>query len=281
MKKLLAIAAAVSLNASAQADELSDLLAASQSIVDQFGEGIKVVGGQLDYASVGGISPDMASQYWITTSQMDAYNSALASVQTMTIDAGAQEYFNTQSQQAMQQLEQAVSTYTQAAGAVIEVTALNAMVNEAVQAGDTASAMEIQSYVVENDLTLNQVELDVYNEALSGVETSAQAAASFMAVARSADLVQSANSQAEQQMVDYSSAASVTFDAASASVQVSFANSAATVQLDVMSAYKSSVDIITAGSESMFYETSPVANQCFFATDYEACITQQDIEIAR
>lgn len=279
MKKILATAVAF-LSVSAQATELDNLLTASQSIVDTFSDGIKVVGGQLDYAAIGGISPELASQYWITTEQMDTYNTALAAVENMGIDAGAQAYFDNQSQQAMQQLEQAINTYTQAAGAVIEVTMLNSMVNEAIQAGDATSAMEIQTYVTDNDLTLNQVELTVYNEALSGVETNAQIAASFMAVAASADLIQSANSQAEQQLVDYSVASSVTFNASTKTVEVAFSGSNAAIQLDVMTAYKSSVDIINAGAESTFYTTSPVANQCFFAADPEACITLQESEVA-
>lgn len=270
MKKILAILA-VFLNGSVQANELDNLVTSSQSIVDSFSGGIKVVGGQMDYAAIGGISPDMASQYWITTEQMNDYNASLSAVQNMGIDAGAQAYFDNQSQQAMQQLEQAVNTYTQAAGAVIEVTKLNSMVNDAVQAGDATSATEIKTYVTENDLTLNQVEISVYNEALSGVEANAQTAASFMAVAASADMVQTANNQAEQQLVDYSTASSVTFDSASKTVQVTFEGSTASVQLDVMTAYKSSVDIISAGTDSEFYRTSPVANQCFFSEDYEDC----------
>lgn len=269
MKKLLAIAVAF-LSVSAQATELDDLLSASQSIVDTFGQGIKVVSGQANYAEIGGISPSMASSYYITTSQMTAYNEALSNMANFSTGMQAQEYFDQQSQQALQQMSQAISVYTDAATAVVQVAEVNNMVAKAVEEGDNASAIEIKNYVEDNELTLAQPEIDAYNNALQEVETAAQTAASFMAVALSADKISEANTMAEEQLVSYSDAVGVQFNAASGIVEVAFTDSAAKVQLDVLAYYRSSTDILTEGELSTFYNTSPVS-QCYFSSDYEMC----------
>lgn len=271
MKKLIAIAiAAASLSVSAQATELDELLSASQSIVDTFDQGIKVVGGQINYAEIGGISPSMASQYYVTTSQMTAYNEALSNMANFSTGMQAQEYFDQQSQQALEQIGQAISAYTQAATAVVQVTEVNGMVARAVEEGDSASAIEIKNYVEDNELTLAQPQIDAYNNALQEVETAAQTAASFMAVALSAEKISEANTMAEEQLVSYSDAIGVQFNAASGIVEVAFTDSAAKVQLDVLAYYKSSTDILTEGESSAFYNTSSVKN-CYFSSDYEAC----------
>lgn len=226
--------------------------------------GIKSIAGMNEYAFVGGIAPDMVSEYHITADQAEAYNNALSGVQqaNITYDAGAQEYFNTQSQNSMDNMQSAISAYVQAAGAVIEVVRINEMAAEA----DTPQAqIEVQAYISENDVTLQQAEVDLYNESLNNVESSAQEAAAFMAVASDPVLIQSANDQATAVNAHYSEAGDAFFDGQSVSVE--FATYAMTVSLDVTSYFKTSVEVLSAGEQNPFYTTGPTANPCFFIQD--------------
>lgn len=256
---------------SVQAATIDDLVNTSGSIVQTFDTGIKAIAGMRSYSTTGGIAPDGTTDGGIITqAQADAYNNAIATLDA-TIDA--QEYFNTQAETARQNLDNAISAYVGAAGAIIEVTVVNNMAQEAANSGDAIQAAEVQAYVTENNVTLETQEIDAYNDALTNVEEMAQATAAFTAIANNPELVAAADQAALDAGTTYSAANDAFFDSSVGTVSVDFVESLAVVQLDVTTYFKSVDEIFLAGEEDGFYLTGPTANPCFFERDnYEQCM---------
>lgn len=230
------------------------------------------------YASVGGIAPTgTVDGGWISYAQADAYNAAVAAVQAATypVDAGAQQYFDEVADQAMQQVSVAVDAYVDAAMAVIEVVRVNEIASDAQAAGDNETASAVQDYLNTNDVTLEEAEVDVYNNALLTVEETTQTAAAFMAVANSPDLIDSANQQADSLNSTYETATESYFDAAMGEVVVKFEGvQDFVVALMVNTYFKTTADILTEGQNSDFYQTGPTQNPCNFfqdPTQIDAC----------
>ena len=276
MKKKALLACLIA-SAPVNAQEIDELVNASQSIRDSFKYGIQAVGGMITYAPNGVIAPTgMVDAGYISEMQMQAYNDAMAAVQgkTYTYDAGAQEYFDTQAQQAMDLVDQAVSDYVAAAQVLIEVATVNEMAQDAQASGDERDALAIQEYADNNDVLLDDTERLAYNDSLDAIEETAQQAAAYYAVASDTTLIESANDAAESMLVYYADASNSYFDNASGMVVVEWANQTSAVMLDVNGYFKTDVEIITAGSTSSFYTTSPESG-CWFIedqTEKEACM---------
>ena len=270
--KLKALLASLIVSVPAYANEIDNLVNTSQSIRDTFKYGIKAVGGLQAYAPLGGIAPTgTVDQGKISYDQSKAYNDALAAVQnaTYTYDPGAQEYFDNQAQTAMNEVNAAVDTYVQAAQAVIEVATVNEMAQDAQEAGDERGAMALQEYIEANDVVLSDAEVDFYNESLDNVESAAQTAAAYFAVAGDAEMVDQANQAAYDMRATYAEIDNSYFDAATGQMSLVFTDFAVTLTLD--SYFKMTTEIITEGSNTEFFRTSPEGG-CWFAPDYEACL---------
>ena len=271
MKALLA---SLIVSAPAYSNEIDTLVNASQSIRDSFKYGIQAVGGLQSYSTQGKIAnTGTVDQGKISYDKSSAYNQAIAAVQnaTYTYNPGAQEYFDDQADIAMNEVNIAVDTFVQASQAVIEVVVINEMAQDAQNAGDEREAMALQEYIEANDVMLADAEVDMYNDALDSVESAAQVAAAYMAVANDAELVAAANEMAYDVRVTYEEAASSFFDIATQGVWVSF-DGGNTIQGLMLSGYFVTVEsIIEEGQQSEFFRTSPEGG-CWFAPDYEACI---------
>lgn len=271
MKALLAF---LLVSAPAYSNEIDDLVNASQSIRDTFKYGIKAVGGLQAYAPLGGIAPTgTVDQGKISYNQSKAYNDALVAVQnaTYTYDPGAQEYFDNQAQQAMNEVNAAVDAYVQAAQVVIEVATVNEMAQDAQEAGDERGAMALQEYIEANDVVLSDAEVDFYNESLDNVESAAQTAAAYFAVANDEELVATADEMAYDIRVTYAESATSFFDVATSAVWVSF-DGGETIQGLALGGYFVTVEsVLIEGEDTEFFRTSPEGG-CWFAPDYEACL---------
>jgi len=272
--RLKALLASLIVSAPAYSNEIDNLVNASQSIRDSFKYGIQAVGGMHSYASQGKIAPTGTTEGGkISYDQSDAYNQALAAVQNAvyTYNPGAQEYFDNQADQAMNEVNTAVDTFVEASQAVIEVVVVNQMAEDAQNAGDERGAMALQEYIEANDVVLADAEVDFYNESLENVESAAQVAAAYFAVANDEDLVASADDMAYDIRVTYQEAATSFFDAATQAVWVSF-DGGETIQGLALGGYFVTVEaIIVEGEQTDFFRTSPEGG-CWFAVDYEACI---------
>jgi len=271
---LKALLASLIVSAPAYSNEIDNLVNASQSIRDSFKYGIQAVGGMHSYAVQGKIAPTGTTEGGkISYDQSDAYNQALAAVQNAvyTYNPGAQEYFDNQADQAMNEVNTAIDTFVEASQAVIEVVVVNQMAEDAQNAGDERGAMALQEYIEANDVVLADAEVDFYNESLENVESSAQVAAAYFAVANDEDLVAAADEMAYDIRVTYQEAASSFFDAATQAVWISF-DGGTTIQGLALGGYFVTVEaIIVEGEQTDFFRTSPEGG-CWFAVDYEACI---------
>lgn len=258
--------------------EIDDLVNTSASIRSTFDYGIRAVGGMAYYAGVGGIAPTgTVDNGIISHGQANAYNAAVTAVQnaTYTVDVGAQEYFDNAADQAMSNVNNAVDAYVDAAQAVIEVVRVNEIAADAQAAGDSEALTAVQEYIATNDVTLEQSDVDIYNDALITVEENTQTAAAFMAVAGDETLIDSANQQADSMDSTYEDATEAYFDAAAGEVVVKFAGVETQVAVLVTSYFKTTADILTQGENSNFYKTGPTYNPCAFFQDpsiVDACV---------
>jgi len=230
----------------------------------------------IEHTQSGGIAPTgTVVQGYITQAQAEAYNNALVTVKNTvySYDPGAQQYFDDQAQQAMSEVNAAVDNFVQAAEVLVEVATVNEMAQEAQVSGDARDSIAIQEYTDQNDVILDETERVAYNDALDLVENTTQVAAAYYAVAGDATLIETANSAAESMLVTYAEASQSYFDVATGTMSVEWANQTAIVSLDLNAYWKSETDIITAGSASMFFKTSPESG-CWFISDpveKEAC----------
>lgn len=247
---------------SVQANGIDSLITTSDSLKQTFALGIQTVGGQADYASLGGISPDMASNAHVSYQQAEDYNTALSAVAEANYNMTAQEYFDEQATLAMDNLGTAVSTYVEASTDLIGAVVVNQM---AVEATTQEAAEQLQTYVANNELQITTESVDTYNGALDMVESAAQNAAAFTAIASDQDLVDSAQAQADALGESFSFAEAAFYAQGTTTVAMLSGD----ISLDVTAYYKTAEDILTAGAESEFYRTSP-AGECFFSQ--EACI---------
>ena len=220
------------------------------------------------YAYQGGIAPTgMTSSAHITTEQADAYNNAVAEVQNVTYGVTAQEYIDGQAQNAQVDMSDAISAYVGAASVLIEVVRVNEMAEEAAASGDVVQAQEVQNYIAANDVTLEQTEIDTYNDSLDAVQESASTFAAFTSVANNGEAVAQMQSDAAAIGQDFANAGDATFNAQLAMVSIGFIqgnNTESAILVDVSANFKTVEDMLAAGEQSGFYTTGPTANQCFF-----------------
>ena len=262
---------AVCLIASApvSATEIDNLINSSQAIRDSFDYAIKAVGGMDYYAPLGGIAPTgTVDPGMITKAKQDAYNAAVNDFKAAvyTYDPGAQQYFDEQAQLAMNDVHTSVDAFVQASYAIIEVATVNEMAADAAAAPDSREAIALQEYMDVNDVILDDQEVQDFNDSLQAVEVAAQTAGAYMAVANDAQMIQTANDSAAQFQATYAESTGTYFDAGTGTVTVDFASYAMSVVLDVNSYFKSDVDIVTQGAETMFYRSSP-QGPCWFIQD--------------
>jgi len=230
------------------------------------------------YAATGGIAPiGTVNDGIITADQANAYNASLVAVQNATyiVDVGAQDYFDNAANQAMNNVNEAIDAYVAAAQAVIEVVRVNEIAADAQAAGDGEALTAVQDYIANNDVTLEQNDVDIYNDALVTVEENSQTAAAFMAVANDPTLIESANQQADSMGSTYAEAVDSFFSVEMGEVIVSFEGvQDSVVVLMVNSYFVPTADILAEGESSNFYLTGPTYNPCAFfqdPTQVESC----------
>lgn len=262
MKKYLPL---LFLSAFVQASEIDNLIQTSGSIRQTFDLGIRTVAGQLDYAQLGGISPDMATNAHLSYDQATAYNNSLMAVSAANTTMTAQEYFDTKSQEAMDNLGVAVDNYVSAASQLVMAVQVNDMASSV---ETPEQAVEVQTYIENNELSISTEQVDTYNDSLDMVQESAQTAASFMAIAADATLVESAQAQADELGQSFYFAEEAFYSQGNFTVDLN----AGGISLDVSGYIKSAEEVLALGGESTFYQTSPTGNQCFFSADQEACV---------
>lgn len=268
MAALLAI-----VSAPLSATEIDDLVSTSQSIRDTFAYGIKTIAGGASYAGEGYIAPAMAEDGYISKSQQDAYNAAVAAVlaATYSYDPNADQYFQDQADQAMDDVSEMIDAYVEAAQQIIMVATVNEMAQDAQTAADEREAMALQEFMGANDVVLQDEDIDTYNTALSNTEQAIQVAAAYMAVANDENLLDQADNMAREFNVTFEEAASIFFDAETSAVWVSFDGGSTIQGLQVGNYFVSAQQVLTRAETEEFWLTSPEGG-CWFAENQEECL---------
>lgn len=278
MKNTLKMLPLLALCSVAQSNELDNLINTSTDIVNQIDRGVKLVGAATEYSYAGsGLSDGtLSSTAHISTEQLDAYNNALSTFSVNYMPYGdVQTVLELQADTELDLMNDAIGTFTEV---VVDMISVQEVATKVVEAESPQEEAEVQEFVAQNQevLTISQDDVDTYNQSIDDIETHANNASAFLAVASNKEAVtfleqgaENNNTTAEQATVSYS--------AGNQWVQMSWANTnnASAVYLNGQSygldMYFSEADILTAGSESEFYLSSPLAMQNHNCYMYGEC----------
>ena len=159
-------------------------------------DGATMTVGATGYAALGGtIVDDAMNDALITQSEFDNYVEAhdLVMNHDYSTATNAQELFTQEYVGAMNSLGEAIDLLTDASTEVLTATGIM----EAAAAADTSPEQTaLQGMMAQDEYSIDQAEVDAYNQAVAQVENYAQQAGAFMAAANNADLTASIDSYA-------------------------------------------------------------------------------------
>ena len=269
MKKILCLLAISSV---AQSDPLNDLIDSSSAIVDQMTTGIKLVGAAQEYAHHGDALSDgtLSSTAHISSEQLQAYNNALNGMQFYLPYGSVQSVLEERASEELNLMTDAVDVFTEV---VVEMVQVAQVAEMAETAESPAEQEQVQEFVAENQemLTISQEQVDTYNDSVDNIETHANNASAFIAVAANTEAVdflqqgaENNNTTAEQANLNYSTAnqwVSMSW-ANTNNASAVYLNGSDGIGLDL---YVSEAEVLIAGSESEFFQTSPLGQgySCF------------------
>ena len=273
-KKIIVLLAISSV---AQSNELNELLDSSTNIVNQIETGIKLTGAATDYAHTGGGLSDgtLSSTAHISTEQVDAYNTALSNYSGYQPYGDVRQVLNDMAMESLEQMDTAIDTFTEV---VVDMISVQQVAEKAETATTPKEQEELQTFVAQNEemLKIEQQDVETYNQAVDDIETSANEASAYLAVANSeaADYLQ----QSIEDNNTTSAEVNIFYDSNQQWVAMGYntTRNLTAVYLNGNDAfgldlYYSEADILALGTESEFYKTSPVAQgyNCFFNLDCE------------
>lgn len=228
MKKIL-IAACLLVSALGQAHaetEIDRLVAASKIIADKIQQGRNAAGGLAYYAVEGKVAPDgTVLPAFITPADVQAYNDSVD-------DVSLRIYYNTQMmlenkyEETMVKLETAIDTFVDAT-TVIAVAVEVADKAEATDQNSVAEQEQLQDFIQQNDVTLDQQDVNVYNDSLGDIEDLAQDAAAFLAASRIETITSSVDDDAQQFNINMSDA-NATYDSANEAIKFAWSTTSFT-----------------------------------------------------
>lgn len=267
------------LSSVAHSDEYDALLESSQAIVDQITQGVLLVGAATEYAHHGDAlsSGTLSDTAHISSEQLQAYNDALYGMNTYLPYGDIQEVLEGKAMGELELMDNAIETFTEV---VVDMIAVQQVAEIASEAQTPQEEAEVQEFVTANVevLTIDQEEVDTYNQAVDDIETHAGNASAFLAVAGNEQAVEfleqgieNANTTAEQTNIFYDA------NAQWVAMGYNTTRNLTAVYLNGqnfgLDLYATEADILAAGSESEFFQTSPVA------LGYECFMNQTECEI--
>ena len=272
------IAFLLAISSVAQSNELDNLIDSSSAIVNQIDTGVKLVGAATDYAHTGGglSNGTLSSTAHISAEQVDAYNSALSNMSTyQPYGAPVKEVLENMAMDSLADMETHIQTFTEV---VVDMIAVQQVAEKAESASTPKQEEEVQIFVAENQdmLTITQEDVDTYNTSVDQIETSANEASAYLAVANSeaADFLQ----QSIEDKNTTSADVNIFYDAGAQWVAMGYntTRNLTAVYLNGnddfgLDLYYSEADILALGTESEFYKTSPIGMgyDCFFEMECE------------
>ena len=278
MKKVM-LASLLATSSGVQSNELDSLLQASAAIVDQINTGILMSGAAQGFAYTGtGISDGtLAGTAYISAAQVTAYNDSLTGMVNFLPYGSAQTYLEDQANAEIQAMNDAIGEFT---NVVIDMLAVQEVSELSAAASTPDEQAAVQEYVTNNtdSLTIDQADADTYNQSLDDIESHANSAGAFLAVASNTDAVAFLDQGAMDNNTTVESN-TLSYSAASQSVNIAWnsGNAATSVYVNGSDAfninlYVSNADILTAGETSALYLTGPTY------LGYECFMTQTNCE---
>ena len=262
-------------SAVANSNELNNLINTSGEILDQMQTGVMLVGSAIEYSHHGSaLSDGNAHQSaQITTAQVQAYNNALIQMSNYMPYGDLKQVLESKADDHLQLMDEAIDVFT---GAVVEMTTVQQVSEMASNASTPSEEEQVQEYVTANveSLQITQDTVNDYNTSLVDIEENANSASAFLAVSQNAEAIEffetsieTANTTAEQTNIFY--------DANQQWLAMGFntTRNLSAVYLNGqnfgLDLYITDADILAAGSESEFYQTSPMAQSynCYFEQD--------------
>ena len=273
MKKM--ILSLLVLSSVAQSSELDNLINTSNAIVDQIDRGIMLVGAAQEFAYTGsGLSDGtLSSTAHISSEQLQAYNNALASMSNYQAYGDLQTVLEEKAYTELDMMDEAIGVFTEV---VVDMIAVQEVAEVAESAASPQEEAEVQTFVAENQavLTITQEEVETYNQSIDDIETHANTASAFLAVASNKEAVEfleqgieNANTTAEQTNIFYDS------NAQWVAMGYNTTRNLTAVYLNGQSfdldLYVSEADVLLVGAESEYYLTGPTAQSydCFMNSD--------------
>jgi len=266
------------LSSAVASSELDTLIDTSTAIVDQIDRGIKLVGAASEYAPVGTALSNgaLSGSAHISSEQLQAYNAALSGMSTYQPYGDVKQVLEDRASQELNLMNNAVETFTTAVTEMVQVVEVAERAENAVSPQEEE---QVQTFVAENQdaLTITQDEVETYNQSIDDIETHANNASAFIAVAsneQAVDFLQQGaennNANAEEANLNYSSAnqwVSMKWSGTNHATAV-YVNGNDNFGLDL---YATQAEILVAGQESEFYLTGPTAQgyNCFMYGDCE------------
>lgn len=196
---------------SAQANQLDDLINASNAIKTQLDTGTKLVGAATTYAYTGeGMSDGTLSQSaHITSEQISAYNEALLNMSSFEPFGSLSSVLESKAQQELELMDEAITVFSTA---VVEMATVVEVAEMATNAETPQQQEQVQEYVVNNAevLQVSQDTVNEYNQSVDDIEMHANSAVAYLSIAGSDEAmsffeqsIESANTTAEQTNIFY------------------------------------------------------------------------------
>lgn len=277
MKKTLKALFLLAVSSAVHSSELDNLIQTSNDIVNQIDLGITLVGAATEYSYQGsGLSSgNLSESAHITTEQLEAYNSALLGMSNYKPFGDLQAVLEDKAAGELDLMDSAIDTFTEAVVEMVQVVEVAEMSEAAATPQEEA---DVQEFVASNQemLTISQDTVESYNESLDDIETHANNASAYIAVANNEAAVsfleqgiENANTTAEQTNIFYDANqqwVAMGYNT-TRNLTAVYLNGSDGIGLDL---YTSEADILALGSDSDFYLTGPTAlgYNCFmFETD--------------
>jgi len=153
--------------------------------------------GAVGYAALGGVIVDDAmNDGIITQAELDDYIAAKDLVINHDYETAttAQQLFTQEYQGAMNDLDAAIDLLADASAEILTATGV---METAATADTSPEQTALQGMLGTDEYSIDQAEVDAYNQAVAQVENYAQQAGAFMAAANNADLTASIDSYAQ------------------------------------------------------------------------------------
>ena len=271
MKKILL--SLLVLSSVAQSSEYDALLDSSTAIVDQINTGILLVGAGMEYAHQGDALTDgtLSTTAHIQETQVQAYNDALTNFANNYQPYGdVKAVLENKAVAELELMDDAIDTFAEA---VVSMSTAIQVTEKLEEASTPDQEAEVQTFVVDNVevLQIEQETVDTYNQSVDDIETHANNASAYLAVANSEEAVEflqqsveDANTTAEQTNIFYDANAqwvSMGYPV-SKNLTIVLLSGNEDMGLDL---YVTETDVLAAGSESEFFQTGPtqLGYSCF------------------